>query len=96
MDSLAQDFLRLARAEWGAAPHPLTLAEASVCVKNPHVPCCAIANGLFRSAIAKSSDVALLGRARMPLGVREMRLAEPLAATVAILLCAMVARLIDA
>ena len=74
----------------------MTLAEASASVKNPHVPCCAIANGLFARAIAKLSAYALLRRARMPLWIGVMRLAEPLPAAYAILLRAAVAGFIYA
>src|SRR6266702_1084378 len=44
-----------------------------------------------RRSVKEFSDVALLGRARMPLGVGVMRAAEPLAAALAILLSDLVA-----
>src|SRR5260370_15831938 len=46
--------------------------------------------------LGRISDVALLGGAGMPLGVREMRAAEPLPAAVAILLSAFAAGLVHA
>ena len=74
----------------------MTLTEASASVKNPHALCCAIANGPLRHAIAEVSALALLGRARVPLGVGVVRLAEPLPAAYAILLRAAVAGFIHA
>src|SRR2546422_6466657 len=99
-DRVAQEILssgnfpRFARTARGA-PHLLTLTEAGVSVKNSHVPCCAIANGPC-GPTAGRSDVALLGRAGMPVWVGIVRPAEPLAATLAVLLRAMVARFIHA
>lgn len=74
----------------------MTLTEASASVKNPHEPCCAIANGLREPPIAKGSAFALLRRAGVPLRIGVMRLAVPLAAALAILLGVPVARFIDA
>lgn len=74
----------------------MTLTEASASVKNPHEPCCAIANGLREPPIAKVSAFALLRRAGVPFGIWVMRLAIPLAAALAILLRISVARFIHA
>src|SRR5712692_10953252 len=52
-------------------------------------------NGCGR-ALSAASDVALLGGTRMPFRIRVMRAAEPLAAALAILLRAMIARFIHA
>src|SRR5207245_5960429 len=99
-DRVAQEFLSSGNFapfahEARRAPHLLTLTEAGVSVKNSHVPCCAIANGPY-GPTAGGSDVAVLGRAGVPLRVGIVRPAKPLPAALAILLRAMVSRCINA
>src|SRR6266403_482419 len=88
-------FARFAPAEWGGTPHTSTLAKARASVKNSRAGCCASANGAFCGAKCFESTLALLGRTRMPVGVRKMSAAEPLGAPLAILLGAMVAGFIQ-
>jgi hypothetical protein len=74
----------------------LTLTEARASVKNSRGDCCAIANGPFGGDIRSQSARALFGRAWMPVRVRKMSPAIPLAAARAILLSALVAGFIHA
>src|SRR5882762_1293050 len=96
MDSLNWIQLHTARAQKGRAPHPLTLTEVRASVKNSRGGCCAIANGLLGEEISSESARALFGCARMPVRVRKMSPAIPLAAARAILLSALVAGFIHA
>src|SRR6266850_6205430 len=89
-------FARVALTERGGTPHTSTLAKARASVKNSRAECCASANGSFCGAKCFESTFALLGRARMPVGVREMRPAEPLRASLTVLLGALVAGFVHA
>src|SRR6266704_3874290 len=78
--------------------HVLTLTDAGVSVKNPHVLCLCNRQHPARPSASSAtrllegiSGLALLGRAVMPLRVGVMRSAEPLPAALAILLSAFVA-----
>src|SRR5882724_6115078 len=84
-------FARVVLTERGGTPHTSTLAKARASVKNSRAECCASANGSFRLSWRFESTFALLGPARMPVAVREMRPAEPLGASLAVLLGALVA-----
>jgi hypothetical protein len=79
-----------------STPHPLTLTEARASVKNSRAGRCAIANGLVGGKLRCESTHALFGRARMPVRVRKMSPAIPLAAALAVLLGAEVAGFIHA
>src|SRR6266849_2524942 len=84
------------QTERGGAPHPSTLAEARASVKNSRGDCCAIANGPVGGELRCESAHALFRCARMPVRIRELSAAKPLAAALAILLSALVARFIYA
>src|SRR5438874_2958183 len=97
MDSLSWDSLRDdAETARVGTQHPLTLTEVRAHVKNSRGDCCAIANGPCKGEISSDSARTLFGCARMPVRVREMSPAIPLAAALAILLGASVTGFIDA
>ena len=97
MDSLSWDSLRDdAETARVGTQHPLTLTEVRAHVKNSRGDCCAIANGPIKGEIRSDSARTLFGCARMPVRVREMSPAIPLAAALAILLGASVTGFIDA
>ena len=86
----------MAQTERGGTPHPSTLTKVRAPVKNSRGECCAIANGPFGGEINSDSARTLFGCARMPVGIREMSPAIPLAAALTILLGASVAGFIHA
>src|SRR3981189_1263131 len=89
-------FARFAPTEQGDTLPTSTLAKARASVKNSRAECCASANGAFCGAKCFESTLALCGRTRMPLRIREMCPAEPLSAPRAVLLGALAAGFIYA